>query len=384
MNQDGFATRAIHVGQAPDPSTGAVVTPIYATSTFAQESPGKHKGYEYSRSGNPTRAALESCIASLEGGLRGFAFASGLAASATILESLPAGSHILAVNDLYGGTFRLFDKVKKPSSQLEATYLPPDHLEAWERSLRPNTRMIWVETPTNPLLHVVDLRMLADWAREHSLISVCDNTFATPVIQRPLELGFDIVIHSATKYLGGHSDTVAGLVVTNRLDLAERLTFLQNAVGAVLGPFDSYLVLRGIKTLELRMQAHSRNAQAIADFLADHPRVERVLYPGLKHHPNHQLAKRQMALFGGMISFVVRDGLEGALRVLQKTRLFTLAESLGGVESLIEHPATMTHASIPLETRRRIGIEDGLIRLSVGIETLEDLIQDLRSALEDD
>ncbi len=382
MNPPGFSTRAIHAGQDPDPATGAVVTPIYATSTFAQQSPGVHKGYEYSRSGNPTRAALEACIASLEGGLRGFAFASGLAASATILELLPAGSHLIAVNDLYGGSFRLFDKVKKPSAGLEASYLPPDDLDAWERALRPNTRMIWVESPTNPLLQVVDLRRLADWARERGLISVCDNTFATPVIQRPLELGFDIVVHSATKYLGGHSDTVAGLAVTRRADLAERLGFLQNAVGGVLGPFDSYLVLRGIKTLELRMQAHSRNAQAVAEFLAAHPKVEKVFYPGLSSHPQHALARRQMALAGGMVSFVVGGGQQSALNVLQKTKLFTLAESLGGVESLIEHPASMTHASIPPETRRQLGIEDGFIRLSVGIETPEDLIQDLRAALQ--
>ncbi len=382
MNPPGFSTRAIHAGQDPDPATGAVVTPIYATSTFAQQSPGVHKGYEYSRSGNPTRAALEACIASLEGGLRGFAFASGLAASATILELLPAGSHLIAVNDLYGGSFRLFDKVKKPSAGLEASYLPPDDLDAWERALRPNTRMIWVESPTNPLLQVVDLPLLANWARERGLISVCDNTFATPVIQRPLELGFDIVVHSATKYLGGHSDTVAGLAVTRRADLAERLGFLQNAVGGVLGPFDSYLVLRGIKTLELRMQAHSRNAQAVAEFLAAHPKVEKVFYPGLSSHPQHALARRQMALAGGMVSFVVSGGQQSALNVLQKTKLFTLAESLGGVESLIEHPASMTHASIPPETRRQLGIEDGFIRLSVGIETPEDLIEDLRAALQ--
>lgn len=381
MSRPGFATRAIHAGQDPDPATGAVVTPIYATSTFAQESPGVHKGYEYSRSGNPTRAALETCIASLEGGVRGFAFASGLAASATILELLPAGSHLLAVNDLYGGTYRLFDKVKKPSSGLTADYLPADDLSTWDRHLRPETRMVWVESPTNPLLQVVDLQALAAWARERGLISVCDNTFATPALQRPLELGFDIVVHSATKYLGGHSDTVAGLVVTARPDLAERLGYLQNAVGAILGPFDSFLVLRGLKTLELRMRAHTANAQAIADFLEGHPRVRHVYYPGLKSHPQHALASRQMALPGGMVSFVVEGGYETALTVLKKTRWFTLAESLGGVESLIEHPASMTHASIPAEIRRQLGIEDGFIRLSVGIEDSQDLLDDLAAAL---
>jgi len=383
MIQWGFSTRAIHVGQAPDPATGAVVTPIYATSTFAQEAPGVHKGYEYSRSGNPTRAALEACIANLEGGVRGFAFASGLAASATVLELLPAGSHLLAVDDLYGGTFRLFEKVKKPSAHLEVSYLSPQNLDQWEKQVRPNTRMIWVETPTNPLLKLIDLRRVAELAQKRGLISVCDNTFATPYLQRPLELGFDIVVHSATKYLGGHSDTVAGIAVVRSQELGERLGFLQNAVGAVLGPFDSFLVLRGIKTLALRMRTHSENAHHVALFLADHPRVEQVYYPGLESHPQHSLAKLQMADFGGMVSFVVHGGWNEALAVLKRCRVFSLAESLGGVESLIEHPASMTHASIPKEVREQLGIRDGFIRLSVGIEDREDLIDDLQSALKD-
>lgn len=377
----GFATRAIHVGQDPEPTTGAVVVPIYATSTYAQESPGRHKGWEYSRTGNPTRAALEACLANLEGGLRAFAFASGLAAETAILDLLPHGSHVLAVDDLYGGTYRLFERVRRTTSALEVTYLPPEPLEQWDRHLGPRTRMVWVESPTNPLLKLVDLPRVAVWARERGLISVCDNTFASPVIQRPLELGFDVVVHSATKYLGGHSDVVAGLVAVRDAHLAERLAFLQNATGAILGPFDSFLVQRGMKTLPLRMRAHSENALGVARFLETHPAVERVLYPGLPSHPQHELARRQMSLFGGMVSFVVKGGLEAARRVLEGTRLFTLAESLGGVESLIEHPALMTHASLPVEVRQALGIDDGLIRLSVGLEDVQDLIEDLNRAL---
>ena len=358
------------------------MTPIYAVSTFAQQSPGVHKGYEYSRSANPTRTALEQCLASLESGARGYAFASGLAAETAILEHLPKDSHIIASDDLYSGTYRLFERVKKQSSGLEVTYLDLSHPESIHKAVRPNTRLVWIETPSNPLLKIIDLAQVAKIAQQHKLLSVCDNTFATPIIQRPLELGFDLVVHSITKYINGHSDVVGGaIIVREKGELADRIGFLHNATGGVLSPFDSFLVLRGIKTLPLRVQAHSANALAIATFLAAHKKVERVVYPGLPSHPQHDLAKRQMAYFGGMITFFIKGDLEDARRFLERCRLFTLAESLGGVESLVEHPAIMTHASIPRAEREKIGIRDTLVRLSVGLEDVEDLIADLANAL---
>lgn len=376
-----FSTKAIHSGQEPEPATGAVITPIFATSTFVQPSPGVNKGYEYSRSGNPTRKALEQCIADLENGARGFAFSSGLAASSTVLELLPHGSHILSINDLYGGTFRLFERVRKNSAGVETTYIDFKDIDAARKAIRDTTRLIWVETPTNPLLKVVDLEQIASLAREHGLISVCDNTFATPYIQKPLELGFDIVVHSATKYLNGHSDVVAGaVIVREQNEIADRLAFLHNAVGAILSPFDSFLVSRGLKTLAIRMEAHSKNALAISQFLENHPLVEKVLYPGLPSHPDFALANKQMSLSGGMITFFLKGGIEESRIFLEHCHLFSLAESLGGVESLIEHPAIMTHASIPAETRKKTGISDNLIRISVGIEDVNDLIADLENA----
>lgn len=378
-----FSTKAIHSGQEPEPATGAVITPIFATSTFVQPSPGVNKGYEYSRSGNPTRKALEQCIADLENGARGFAFSSGLAASSTVLELLPHGSHILSINDLYGGTFRLFERVRKNSAGVETTYIDFKDIDAARKAIRDTTRLIWVETPTNPLLKVVDLEQIASLAREHGLISVCDNTFATPYIQKPLELGFDIVVHSATKYLNGHSDVVAGaVIVREQNEIADRLAFLHNAVGAILSPFDSFLVSRGLKTLAIRMEAHSKNALAISQFLENHPLVEKVLYPGLPSHPDFALANKQMSLSGGMITFFLKGGIEESRIFLEHCHLFSLAESLGGVESLIEHPAIMTHASIPAETRKKTGISDNLIRISVGIEDVNDLITDLENAFE--
>jgi cystathionine gamma-lyase len=378
----GFSTRAIHGGQAPDPATGAIMTPIYATSTFVQSSPGVHKGYEYSRSGNPTRQALEACAAGLEEGGRGFAFASGLAASATVLELLEEGAHVIAMDDMYGGTYRLLERVRKPSAGMQASFVDLTDLGALRKAFRPETRMVWVESPTNPLLKVVDLEAIASISRDHGALSVCDNTFATPFLQRPLSLGFDLVVHSATKYLGGHSDLVAGIAVAREKgELADRVAFLQNAVGAVLGPFDSFLLLRGIKTLPLRMAAHCRNAAAVASFLEKHPRVEKVLYPGLESHPQHALARRQMSMPGGMVTFFLKGGLEESRRFLERCRLFSLAESLGGVESLVEHPALMTHASIPAEMRAKIGVADNLVRLSVGVEDERDLLDDLSQAL---
>ncbi len=378
-----FGTRAIHAGQTPDPSTGAIMTPIYATSTYVQESPGVHKGFEYSRSHNPTRFAYERCVADLEGGSRGFAFASGLAAMATVLDLLDAGDHVVANNDLYGGTFRLFERVRRRSAGLSFSFLDLTDPADLRAAITPRTRMVWVETPSNPLLNLVDLAAVAQIAREHNLITVCDNTFASPWIQRPIEHGFDIVIHSATKYLNGHSDIVGGIAVTgDNAELGERLAFLQNAVGAIAAPFDSFLVLRSLKTLHLRMQRHSENAAALAGWLERHPRVERVIYPGLRSHPQHALAARQMSAFGGMITIFLRGGLENSRRFLEHCRVFSLAESLGGVESLIEHPAIMTHASIPAEQRRQAGIGDTLVRLSVGVEDLEDLQADLAGALE--
>jgi cystathionine gamma-lyase len=382
-NRLAFATRTIHGGQFPDPTTGAVMVPIYATSTYVQSSPGEHKGFEYSRSHNPTRFAFERCIADLESGTAGFAFASGLAAASTILEILDSGVHVIASDDLYGGSFRLFDKVRKRSAGLAFSFVDMGDLAAIEAAITPQTKMIWVETPTNPMLRLADLAGIAALAKKHGLITVADNTFASPFVQRPLELGFDIVMHSATKYLNGHSDVVAGVaVVGDNAEIAEKLKFLQNAVGAVLGPFDSFLALRGVKTLALRMQRACDSALAIAKWLSTRKDVERVIYPGLLSHPQHDLAKRQMlGGFGGIISVELKGDVGAAKRMLERTRLFTLAESLGGVESLIEHPAIMTHASIPADQRAALGISDTLIRLSVGIEDCEDLIADLSEAL---
>ncbi len=376
-----FATRAIHAGQTPDPTTGAIVTPIYATSTYVQTSPGVHKGFEYSRSQNPTRFAYEDCVASLEGGLAGFAFASGLSASATVLDLLDAHSHVIALDDLYGGSRRLYEQVRKRSAGLEFSYTHMQTRESIEGLIRENTRMIWLETPSNPLLNLVDLAMVADIAGEHGIITVADNTFATPWAQRPIEFGFDVVLHSATKYLNGHSDIIGGIVVNGNAELTEPLRFLQNAVGAISSPFDSFLALRGLKTLAIRMERHSSNALAIAQWLDRHPKIERVIYPGLPSHPQHKLAQRQMSGYGGMIAAALKGGEEEARRFLQRCELFALAESLGGVESLIEHPAIMTHASVPEEVRYALGISDGLVRISVGIEDIDDLILDLDSAL---
>jgi cystathionine gamma-lyase len=377
-----FGTRAIHAGQEPDPTTGAVMTPIYATSTYAQQSPGVHKGFEYARTQNPTRMAFERCLADLEGGRRGFAFASGLAASATLLDALPAGSHVVALDDLYGGTWRLFEAVRRGSAGLATTFIDMSDAARLESAIRPETRMIWVESPSNPLLKLVDLTMVARIARSRGILAVADNTFATPWIQRPLEHGFDAVVHSVTKYLNGHSDMVGGaIVVGDNEPLAERLAFLQNAVGGVLGPFDSFLALRGLKTLHLRMARHCDNALAIAQWLARHPKVVRVHYPGLPDHPQHPLARRQMRAFGGMVTFVVAGQADDARRVFERLRIFVCAESLGGVESLAEHPALMTHASLPADVRAELGIDDRLVRLSVGVEDVDDLIADLEQAL---
>jgi cystathionine gamma-lyase len=377
----GLGTRAIHAGQQPDPSTGAIMTPIYATSTYVQESPGKHKGYEYSRTQNPTRMAYERCVADLEGGVAGFAFASGLAAAATVLDLLDSGSHVIAMDDLYGGTYRLFERVRRRSAGLDFSFVDLNDAGALKASLRPSTRMIWAETPTNPMLKLVDLAKVSAFAKKHGLILVVDNTFCSPMLQRPLEFGADLVLHSATKYLNGHSDMVGGIVVAGESALAESMGFLQNSVGAVAGPFDSFLAMRGLKTLHLRMKAHCDSAAQLAAWLEKHPSVERVIYPGLKSHPQHALAKRQMDGFGGIISIEVKGGFKKAKRMLERCELFALAESLGGVESLIEHPAIMTHASVPVANRKRLGISDGLIRLSVGVEDVVDLRLELSQAL---
>jgi cystathionine gamma-lyase len=381
-NRLAFDTRTIHGGQSHDPLTGAVMVPIYATSTYAQESPGVHKGFEYGRSQNPTRFAFERAIADLESGTAGFAFASGLAAIATTLELLSVGDHIVATDDLYGGTFRLIDKVRKRTAGLDVSFVDFTDLAAVEAAIRPETKLLWIETPTNPLLRIVDLEAVAALARRRGLITVADNTFASPYIQRPLEFGIDIVVHSTTKYLNGHSDMIGGTVVVGQnVEIAKQIRFLQNAVGAISGPFDSFLALRGLKTLALRMQRHSENGLAIARWLEARPDVTRVIYPGLESHPQHAVARRQMHAFGGMISVELDRDLAGTKRFLERVRLFTLAESLGGVESLIEHPATMTHASIPAAQRESIGISDGLVRLSAGIEASEDLIADIAQAL---
>jgi len=378
----GFSTRAIHGGQSPDPATGAVMPPIYATSTYAQSSPGVHKGYEYSRSQNPTRGAYERCIADLEGGARGFAFASGMAATATLLELVDTGSHVVAMDDLYGGSFRLFERVRRRSAGLDFTFTDLSDPKAAAAAIRPETRMLWIETPTNPLLRLVDIAAVAGAAHGRGILVVVDNTFATPWIQRPLELGADIVMHSATKFLNGHSDMVGGVAVVRDAELAERDGFLQNAIGAVGGPFDSFLALRGLKTLPLRMRQSSESALAIAARLEQHPRIARVIYPGLASHPQHALAKRQMAQGGsGIVTIFLKGGLAESRRFLERLEVFTLAESLGGVESLVDHPAIMTHASVPPEARAKLGIDDSLVRLSIGIEDTDDLLGDLESAL---
>lgn len=381
-HKPGLGTLAIHAGQSPDPTTGAVMTPIYATSTYAQSSPGVHQGFEYSRSHNPTRFAYERCVAGLEGGSHGYAFASGLAATSTILEMLDSGSHVIAMDDVYGGTYRLFERVRRRSAGLDFSWVDLSDIAAFEAAIRPETKLVWIETPTNPLLKLVDVARIAEIARKRGLIVVVDNTFSSPILQRPLELGAHLVMHSATKYLNGHSDIVGGMVVVgDDAGIAEQMTFLQNAVGGVQGPFDSFLALRGLKTLHLRMKAHCENAQALAEWLQTHPSVEKVIYPGLTSHPQHELAKRQMHGFGGMVSILVKGGMDGARRMMERCELFAIAESLGGVESLINHPAVMTHASIPPDRRAALGIADNLVRLSVGVEDLADLRAELEGAL---
>jgi cystathionine gamma-lyase len=377
----GFATRAIHAGQNPDPATGATIVPIYQTSTYTQHAPGQHKGYEYSRTANPTRTALEECVASLEGARYGLAFASGLAATTATMSILSPGDHVVAGDDLYGGTYRLFDKVLPRQAGLDFTYADTTDPASVEKALRPETKLLWVETPTNPMLTLSDVAALAETAHERGAIVAVDNTFASPYFQNPLTLGADIVVHSTTKYMGGHSDVIGGAVVTSNPDFHEKIKFYQNAAGAVPGPFDSWIVLRGLKTLAVRMRQHEENALAVARFLQDHPEVETINYPGLPSHPQHDLAKRQMSGFSGMVSFTLKGGAEAAYAAVQKTQLFHFAESLGGVESLVTHPATMTHAAIPKEQREARGVTDGLMRLSVGIEDKEDLIEDLDGAI---
>ena len=380
-DKKNFATRTIHAGQEPDPTTGAIMPPIYATSTYVQESPGVHKGYEYSRTQNPTRMAYERCIADLESGSHGFAFASGMAAIGTILELVDSGSHIVAMDDLYGGTRRLFSGVRERSAGLEFSYADLSDLDAAEAALRDDTAMVWIESPTNPLLKLVDLKGIAALAKKRGALVVVDNTFATPYLQRPLELGADIVMHSATKFINGHSDMVGGVVVTNTDHLAKRLAYLQNSIGSVAGPFDSFLALRGVKTLDVRMERHCASSLRIAKWLEQDDRVESVLYPGLPSHPQHELAKEQMPGFGGIVTFFIKGDLDNARSFLEKCQVFALAESLGGVESLLDHPAIMTHASVPEKERAALGISDTLIRLSVGIEAVDDLIADLDQAL---
>ncbi|MEQ1879486.1 MAG: PLP-dependent aspartate aminotransferase family protein [Burkholderiales bacterium] len=381
-DKPGFATRAIHAGQAPDPATGAVMTPIFATSTFKQHSPGVHTGYEYARSQNPTRHAFERCIADLEGGAQGFAFASGLAATGTVLELLDAGSHLVAADDLYGGSWRLFERVRKRSMGLRTSYFDPNVPGSLERAIQPDTKMIWLETPSNPLLKVTDLEQVVKVAKAHGILTVVDNTFASPWIQRPLDLGIDLVLHSATKYINGHSDMVGGIVVVReRKDIIEKLEFMHNAIGSILDPFSSFLALRGVKTLPLRMKQHCGNAMHLAAWLRGHAKIERVIYPGLPTHPQHLLAGKQMNGYGAMISVYLKTDMDGVRRALEACRVFTLAESLGGVESLIGHPVTMSHGSLPVERRAQLGISDNLIRLSVGIEDVADLMADLDQAL---
>ena len=376
-----FATRAIHTGQDPDPATGATIVPIYQTSTYTQEAPGKHKGYEYSRTGNPTRTALEECVAALEGAGHGLAFASGLAATTAVMSLLGPGDHIVAGDDLYGGSYRLFDKVLQKSNGLDFTFVDTTDPESVEAALRPETKMLWIETPTNPMLTLSDIALLSEMAHGRGATVAVDNTFASPYFQQPLALGADIVVHSTTKYMGGHSDVVGGAAVTSNPELHERMAFYQNAAGGVPGPFDSWIVLRGLKTLAVRMRQHEENALAVARFLQDHTQVATVNYPGLPNHPQHELAKKQMSGFSGMVSFTLKGGAEAAYAAVQKTHVFHFAESLGGVESLITHPATMTHAAIPKEQRESRGVTDGLLRLSVGIEDAEDLVADLDRAI---
>lgn len=383
-NRLAFSSRVIHAGQAPDPLTGAVMQPIYQTSTFAQESPGVHKGFVYARGHNPTRFAYERCIADLENGARGFAFASGMAAISTALELFPAGSHVIAMDDVYGGTYRLFERVRKSSAALRVTYVDLARPENFEAAVRPETSLVWIETPTNPMLKIVDIEAIARIAKQRGILVGCDNTFASPYCQRPLDFGADIVMHSATKYIAGHSDVIGGVLVVNDKELGEQLQFLQNSVGAIQGPFDSYLALRGLKTLAIRLQRHCENAMALAEWLESHPKIDRVAYPGLRSHPGHPVAKKQMDAFGGMLTIYLKGGLDAAKSMLERVELFTLAESLGGVESLIEHPGVMTHASIPAERRKELGVDDSLVRLSVGVEDFDDLRNDLEQALRGD
>jgi cystathionine gamma-lyase len=379
MNKTGFATRAIHAGQDPDPTTGATIVPIYATSTYTQAGPGQHKGYEYSRSGNPTRTALESCLAALEGGEQGLAFSSGLAATTAVFSILRPGDEVAAAADLYGGTFRLLDKVFKPWG-LHAQYTDDPSIDGFATIITSKTKLVWIETPTNPLLQILNIAALAELTHKHGAIFAVDNTFATPYLQKPLAMGADVVVHSTTKYLGGHSDVVGGAVIGSK-KLLEPIKFYQNAAGGVPGPFDVYLTLRGIKTLAVRMDRHCANARELAEWLLKHPAVDRVLFPGLETHPGHTIARKQMLNFGGMVSLRLKGGTPAAHKFMTRIKLFSLAESLGGVESLCCHPATMTHASIPVEVRTARGVDDGLIRLSVGIEDIEDLKADLSQAL---
>jgi cystathionine gamma-lyase len=381
FSESGFSTRAIHAGQEPDPATGATIVPIYQTSTYTQEAPGQHKGYEYSRSGNPTRAALEECVAALEGAEYGLAFASGLAATTAVMSLLSPGDHVVAGDDLYGGTYRLFDKVLPRAGGLDFTYADTTDPASVEAALRPETKMLWIETPTNPMLTLSDIAGLSEMAHERGAVVAVDNTFASPYFQNPLALGAEIVVHSTTKYMGGHSDVIGGAVATSNGEFYEGIKFYQNAAGAVPGAFDAWIVLRGLKTLAVRMRQHEENALAVARFLQDHPQVETVHYPGLPDHPQHELAKKQMSGFSGMVSFTLKGGTEAAYAAVQKTRVFHFAESLGGVESLVTHPATMTHAAIPREQREARGVTDGLLRLSVGIEDAQDLISDLDQAI---
>jgi cystathionine gamma-lyase len=376
-----FETRAVHAGCDPDPGTGAIMTPIFQTSTYVQESPGKHKGYDYSRTRNPTRVALEKNIASLEEGCYGIAFSSGMAAVTSIVQLLDSGDHVICCDDVYGGTFRLFEQVLK-RYRLECDFIDMSAPHSLERHIQGNTRLVWIESPSNPLLKCIDIETISKITRKYHILMAVDNTFATPFFQKPLNLGADIVMHSTTKYLNGHSDVIGGAVVTNDQAIHEKLRFLQNAVGAVPGPFDCFLVLRGIKTLAVRMERHQENATRIARFLEEHPRVRKTIYPGLETHPDHEIAEKQMSGYGGIITFFIKGGSEAAKNFLERVKLFSLAESLGGVESLIEHPASMTHASVPKDIREKTGITDDLIRISVGIENVEDLIEDLRNALE--
>lgn len=378
--QMGFDTRAIHAGQEPDPSNGAIMTPIFQTSTYVQSSPGHHQGFEYTRTHNPTRNALEDCLASLEKGKHGVAFASGCAATSTIMHMLNAGDHVVSGDDVYGGTYRLFTKVFRPMG-IGFSFVDMTDLEAFKAALTPATRLVWLESPTNPMLKICDIQAICEIAHEQGIPVVVDNTFMSPYFQNPLLLGADLVVHSTTKFINGHSDVVGGVVITNDDEAAEKLRFLQNSIGAVPGPFDSWLVLRGVKTLAVRMRQHAANAQVIAEYLEKHEAVEKVIYPGLESHPQHAIAKKQMSGFGGMITFILKDGLEPARKMLERVKVFALAESLGGVESLIEHPAIMTHASVPPEVRAELGISDGLVRLSVGIEDVQDLVADLEQAL---